>query len=188
VTALGEWKLGGLYELWRNDRALVSADASIGHGSVLSIDLVRFAEDILDGNFTDPSLVGTDAGTSYDVGLRGALATSGWTGFTADAGLGVNDFGASDGEVRWRAAAAFSMDWGQRGAAPVGAIIKGGISRLSTESFDADANRSLGLSVYYTGREDFQLGLVGSWSHLALRDLGTSMNIKTYQFTLRYFF
>lgn len=188
VNAARGWSAGALFEVWRNERMMVSADARAGHGDVIVIDLIRYTEDVIAGKIADASIVRTDAGVLFDVGVRAAFATSDWSGLTATAGAGANDFGGSRGDVRWWAGATYGMDFGQRGSTPIGLLIKGHLSRLSTESFDLETERSLGLNVSYTGRDDFQIGLATSWSYVPLRDLDVALNIKSTQLTLRYYF
>jgi hypothetical protein len=118
-TALTHIELGALAELWHNDRIMLAGAVEGGFSNGLIVDFVWFAGDIIDGDYRSASLVRQSDGASFGAGLRAASAVSGWGGITAIGQIGGTTIDPYKDELRWRLAANGSVDFGQRGNAPV---------------------------------------------------------------------
>ena len=157
----------------------------MGHGEAIAIGL----QDLSLSTLLGAKLVHSDAGTVYDLGIRAAYAASHWVGVLFDGGIGVDDFGSNKDRVRWRSAASLGLDWGQKNSIPLGVMVKGEISQFTAaQTLQYDLNRDVMLGLFYTGREDIQLGLETTWGSVPLRDLNATLELTTVLFTLRYFF
>ena len=188
VTALTSGQLGTIFELWRNERVLLSAAADLGYVNGLVIDFVQFATDIIDGNTRNASLVTNDQGARGDAGLRIAWAWNQWSGLTGVGQVGFADIGTLSGDVLWRFAASGSADFGQHGNAPVGVQLSLDVDRLKPQSADIKTAVDIGVGVYYTGREDLNLGLEIDWSRWPLQNWDTVAYPVSFGVALRYYF
>jgi hypothetical protein len=189
VTTLMTIQTGGLFELWRNDSVLLSAFADVGYLDGLVIDFVQFAEDVIDGNTKNASLVVSGAGGFVAGGLRTAWAWSEWSGLTAYGQVGyynIDEFTTDDAHLRLGAMAGF--DFGQRGGSPVGVTLNFDVDRLTPQAFEGETALALGLGVHYTGREDLNLGLETQVSRLPLRDWDEIAYPISFGLALNYYF
>jgi hypothetical protein len=188
VTALTSGQLGAVVELWRNESVLLSAAADLGYVNGLVIDFIQFAKDIIDGNTRNASLVREDNGARGDAGLRVAWAWNQWSGLTGVGQVGFADLGSLSDEVLWRFAASGSADFGQRGNAPVGVQLSLDVDHLKPQTADVKTAIGVGVGVYYTGREDLNLGLEIDWTRWPLQDWDTVVYPVALGMALRYFF
>lgn len=188
VTVLTDFDLGILVELWRKDSALMSAGADFGYVNGLAIDFVRFVEDVIDGNYKYASLVREDDGARGSANLRAAWALNRWAGLSGMGQIGFVDIGTLSNETRWRIAASGSVDFGQRGNAPVGLQLSVDVDRFTPQAADVQTAVGVGFGVYYTGREDLNLGLEAQWSRWPLHGWDTVAYPASYGLALRYFF
>jgi len=188
VTAIKSIDIGGLVELWRNDRFLVSALLDVGYTDGIVIDFIKFVEEILDGNVEDPSIIRPVDGGTVDGGLSAAVALNEWAGITGLGQIGAADVEGLSDELRWLFAIAGSVDFGQRGNAPVGLALSFEADRLKPGTMGTSTSLGMGLGVFYTGREDLNLGVEIKGSRLPLQDWDTTVYPMSYGLALAYFF
>jgi hypothetical protein len=188
VTATLVIQGGVTVELWRNDIVLLSGHVNGGYVDGMIIDFVQFAEEIIDGNYESASVVRIVDGGSVSGGLRTAWALNEWAGI-----LGVGEIGHSEAEqlgdnFKWRLAAAGSVDFGQRGNAPVGLTLGMELDHLEPKSFSSETEASISLGAYYTGRDDLNLGIEFKKSRLPLRDWDEISYPSSLSLVFSYFF
>jgi hypothetical protein len=188
VTAVKTVNLGGLVELWRNDRFLVSALLDVGYTDGIVIDFIKFVEEIVDGNVEDPSIVRPIDGGTVDGGLSAAVALNEWAGITGLGKIGAADVEGMSDELRWLFAISGSVDFGQRGNAPVGLTLSFEADRLKPGTMGTSTSLGVGVGVFYTGREDLNLGVEIRGSRLPLQDWDTTVYPMSYGLSLAYFF
>lgn len=189
VSALVSAGLGTTVALWRNERVLLSGVADLGYGNGLAINLVKFAEDLIVGEIENARLLTTEDVVRIDGGLRAAWAAKTWMGFNGVAQLGYSNADARKEDLLWRVAGAASADFGQRGDTPVGLQLSVDIDKLKQRTANTDgAAVFVGLGVYYTGREDFSIGLEGNWGRLPLFDSDVVIHPVSWLLALRYYF
>jgi hypothetical protein len=170
VTALIVIQAGVMVELWRNDKVLLSGFVDGGYVDGMIIDFVQFAEKVVDGDYENASVVITGDGGSVAGGLRTAWAFNQWAGLVGEGDIGYSNAEQLTDEFKWRLAAAGTVDFGQRGNAPVGLALNLEFDRLRPKGFNGEVEASLGLGVYYTGRDDLNLGLEFRKSRLPMKD------------------
>jgi hypothetical protein len=188
ISATLGWSVGTTVELWHNDSVLLSGIANLDVSRVLLIDLVQFAEDVVAGNTENASLLVTTTGGTFDVGLSAAWAVNPWSGVVGVARAGYADTDQVNTDLVWRLAGAYSMDFGQRGQAPIGLLAKVEADRLNQQVATNNATFSVGVGVFYTGREDINIGAELDWSQLPLINRDIVINPFSINFVLRYFF
>lgn len=189
VTALLHAGVGTTVMLWQNDNVLLSgvADLSFSHG--LAINLIQFAEDVIAGDIENASLLTTEDIIAVEGGVRAAWAAKPWMGFNGAAVLGHTNADNDQTDLLWRLAGSASVDFGQRGGAPIGLLLSLDLDKLQQRTVNIDNVATIvGFGTYYTGREDFTIGLEGSWGHMTLRDSDVVINPVNWQMTLRYYF
>jgi hypothetical protein len=146
------------------------AAGSVGYADGMIVDFVRFAEDVIDGDYLNASVVRTSAGGMADGSLRAAWALNHWAALLALGGVGYSGVEGIDESVRWRASLGGSVDFGQRGDAPVGLSLVLDFDRLSLAALEGEDHFGVDVGVHYTGREDLNLGLVLNVSRVPLTD------------------
>jgi len=188
VTALKIVGVGATVELWRNDRFLVSGMLDFGFADGIVIDFVKFVEEIIEGNVENPSIIRVVDGGTVDGGFSAALALNEWAGITGAGQIGAADVEGISDELRWRVIVAGSVDFGQRGNAPVGLALEFDADRLKPGTMGTDTSLGLGLGVYYTGREDLNLGVEIRGARLPLQNWDTVAYPMSYGLAMVYFF
>jgi hypothetical protein len=178
VTVLKVIDLGGTVELWRNDRVLLSAALKFGFIDGLVIDFVKFAEDVIEGNIENATIINTVDGGTVDGGINAAWALNHWAGITGVAHVGSADVEGLSGELRWRLAA----------AGTVGVGLSFDVDHLTPSTVEAGTAVGVGLGVHYTGRDDLNLGLELRWSRLPLQGWDTTAYPVSFGLALSYYF
>ena len=166
VSALTDFEVGVLYETWRSDDKLVSVFGDLEWGKTLRVDLVQFAEDVISGGIRNASVLFAESAMTYTGGVRFAWATSRWTGISAEGVLGGTTVDREDESVLWRVAASHSWDFHQKGSRPVGLALSVALDQQRTLGIGSDTAVDVGLGVFYTGREDLNLGAELNWVRL----------------------
>jgi hypothetical protein len=190
VTVLTGGRGGALVELWRGNSVVLSGTAAGGYARTFLIDFAGFAEDILAGNIYNASIVRNVEGGTFDVGLNCAWAINEWSGVHALGQFGYfgGQFQDVSDDTRWRVAANGSVDLGQNGGSPVGLQLGFELNRLQPQSTDGGAAFSLGGGVYYTGRDDFNLGLDMRWMNIPLENWDFDLKPFSFGIALHYYF
>lgn len=190
VTVITGGRGGALVELWRNQQVMISGALAGGYTRTFLIDFVGFAEDILAGDIYNASIIRNVEGGTFDAGLIGAWAINEWAGVTAIGQYGY--FGGQyqdvSDETRWRVAANGGVDFGQRGGPPVGLQLGFDVNRLHRQFSGDGAAFTLGGGVYYTGRDDFNLGLDVRWMNIPLEDWDFDLDPLSFGIALHYYF
>lgn len=186
VTAATSFEMGTSVRLWNAERFLLTATADAGIGSVLAIDVFQYVEDVIDAGFQGASLTQTDDGLGLDAGLRSAWTLRRWAGLTGLVKMHYFNTVRRD-ELGWGIGISGSIDFGQKQGPPVGL--------LATVAFDDirfDPNEKseahYGGGVFYTGREDFSLGLEISYFRNPLRQPEVSLDGMTFWISAWYYF
>jgi hypothetical protein len=188
VTATFGGTVGTTIELWRDDAMLLSGEADLGFGNTLLIDILKFAEDVIDKGIRDASILNKETGVKATAGLRYAWAFNHWSGITAIGSAGYTNADARGQRTLWRIGATYSADFGQRGNKPIGLLAYLGADRSSQRVLQADAILEIGLGVYYTGHEDFNIGVEFQGSRMPLQNWDIVVYPSTFTLALHYYF
>jgi hypothetical protein len=188
VTALTSSGLGTTVELWRNERVLLSGLLNVGHGQALVVNLVKFAEDVIESGPENASILTTDEGGTIDGGLALAWAPNPWSGVTAFGQIGYSRIETRDDDLLWRLAGTGSVDFGQRDQAPVGLLLTVDIDRLKPKSVAGGTAVAIGGGIFYTGREDINLGLEIHWMRFTQFARDVTIHPMSFDLVLRYYF
>jgi len=183
--------VGATVALGGNDRLLCSGLLDFKIAKVLVIDFVRFAQDVVDGQWNDLSLIKTEWRKILSGGLSTAYALNHWSGVVAMGNLGGAIGNTGGASLAWRLAVALSMDLARRrpDGPPIGIVLTGALDdeRFVNET-QADLSSKLGLGVFYTGRPDLALGLDVDWSRVRFAQNDSVAYPFSFSLALRYLF
>lgn len=188
ISVLKGGELGGTVELWRRERMLLSGLLDVRWADALAVDLVQFVEDVVANGPENASIVTTVDGVSITGGVAFAWAANPWSGTTAVLQLGENNLETSADGLLWRLAGTASVDFGQNDKAPIGLLLTLDIDELKPQSENSGTDVGVGLGVFYTGREDFHLGIEAEWSRIRQVTRDVTINPTTFDLVLRYYF
>ncbi len=188
VTVLTGCRGGAVVELWRGDNIMLSGMATGGYATTFIVDFAGFAEDVLAGNIENASIIRGVEGGTFDAGLVSAWAFNEWSGIHGLGQVGWAGGQFESDNTRWRLAANANLDFGQRGGTPVGLQLGFDLNSLLPQSSADDAVLNIGGGVYYTGRDDFNLGLDVRWTQIPLEDWDFDLKPISFGIALRYFF
>jgi len=188
VSVLTDFGLGTTIKLWEREDILVSGTADVGSGAGLLVDLVQFAEEVIENGPENASVVRTVDGVLLDAGLSAAWAINHYSGVTATGLLGYHSMETRREDLAWRLATSGSVDFGQNDKAPVGLLLFLDWDNLTVRSAAAGTAFSLGGGVFYTGREDLNLGLEITWSRFTQVTRDVKINPISFDLVLKYFF
>ena len=123
VSVVTNFLAGTTVRLWSSDKFMVSGVFDVGYGSSLRIDLLGWAEQIIEeGIDTDASITTVDDGVVLDGGARVAWAPKPHYGFTGLVQLGYSSALRNDSRVDGEVALTGSIDFAQKGGAPIGLL------------------------------------------------------------------
>jgi len=188
VSALFSTDLKSTIELWRGEDVLLSGLVGLGFGNVLVIDLVQFAEDIINNGPENASILTMEDGVTVDGGVAAAWALNHWAGLTALGQIGYSNIGSQTDELLWRLAATGTVDFGQNDKAPIGLLLWLDVDRLGPKTIAGGTANAAGIGVFYTGREDLNLGVEIGWSRFRQLTRDITINPVNFAITLRYYF
>jgi hypothetical protein len=193
VTAATRSKVGWLVRVWGNERALVSASATVTNQSATVVDILGFVEGVIDsggltpGNRIVRSVPTTDgrggARFAYGFGRSFGLAGLFETGYgeSLERGTG-NQWFTSGG-------ATLSLDLSEIASIPLGITLGGyGSSLSSSLDENVEGQQALILGLGYVGRSDFDLGLEATYQRNPQEKVSQPFELAFVQLTMRYYF
>lgn len=188
VTAAFGGGVGVTAEMWHSDAMLLSGSADLDIGQNLVIDILQFAEDVINKGIGKASILRKHTGVSVNAGLRYAWAINEWSGLTAVGSAGVTSLESRNSHFLWRLGGAYSLDFGQRGGKPIGFLVHLEADQLSQGVLRAGTIIGTGLGVYYTGHEDFNIGFEYNLSRMPLQNWDITVYPSAFTLALRYYF
>jgi hypothetical protein len=186
VTAVTSFDMGTSVRVWNDDRILLTATADAAMGSVLAIDVFQYVEDVIDSGFERASLTKSDNGLTLDGGLRSAWTLRPWAGLMGLLKAHYFNTVRRD-EAGWGAGIAGSIDFGQKHGPPVGLLASAVFDEIRFDP-NEKSEVQLGAGVFYTGREDFSVGLELGYFRKPLRTPKVVLDGMTFRINAQYYF
>ena len=192
VSALAAIELGGLARIWHNDKAVLSAAASLRQNKLIGVDIIGFAQSIVDTGIIDTStLFGTIPSTRWKGGLRFAYAPNDLWGVLAfaDFGSGESLAGKEENDTVFEMGGLASLDLNTRTKLPIGFAL--GYRHTSYPEASGDLIERAGLTTFriaYTGRREFSIGLETGYTVAPIVDTDKTLNFGSLVFNIQYFF
>jgi hypothetical protein len=192
ISALASIQLGGIARIWHNDSAVLSAAASLRQNKLIGVDIIGFAQSIVDTGIIDTSnLFGTIPSTRWKGGLRFAYAPNDLWGVLAfvDFGSGDSLAGEEEKDTVFEFGGLASLDLNTRTKLPIGFAL--GYRYTNYPESSGDLIESAGLTtlrIAYTGRREFSIGLEAGYTAAPVVDTEQSLKFGSLMFNIQYFF
>lgn len=191
LNAFVDFSLGGKVKVWGNRNFFLSANLDFANTGVSGVSVLEWARGVVDsGALSDSSLVATGSTGSFRGGLNLSYAPAPWIGFTGVTLFGLgNAVGDLESEFAFQGQISTDIDLAPITSVPIGFIL--GYDRNTfvqqggeiTDSIDAFI-----FGVFYTGRDDFSIGLELQNATLPLKNVDRSIRTGEASINLRYFF
>jgi hypothetical protein len=195
VSVVTGFRVGGLASLARSNRLVLSANVDLSRSNVSLLNIVGFAEELIDSVEAGGSLDSLSIAYKYHAwqghgGLRMAYSPTPLLGLSANASFAVGEEFVSleDSFLDVDLGATVDFNLHSAGVAPIGFVLS---YRYST--FSDRVETSLGtshaalLGISYVGNEDFAGGIEMYASRVPLAD-GDSVSIAFTAIRMRYYF
>ena len=167
VSVVSAFRLGGLARLAQSNSVALSATLSVNRSSSTLLNLVEFAEEIIDSVESGGSLDSLSLSRKVNTwqgrgGVRFAWAPSRALGVTALAALSVGEdlLVLEETATSWNAGALLDLDLHSISNVPLGFVIGyhyGSQAHRSEQASGGSHRATVGIA--YMGREDFSVGL-----------------------------
>jgi hypothetical protein len=189
VTGSFVWILGATARIFQSDKVILSATADFGRSDLVGLDPFSFAQKIVDEGIgaEDNNLVGTTEAISAVASVRVGWAPAAWIGVTGLLEAGYGDVTESSSETLTGGGATVGIDLENLGVVPIGFQLSAETDAFTAGGSDLTARSwSYGLGVFYTGWDDFSIGLETVMSLLDRRDVDDDFEAFIATFNLRY--
>ncbi len=192
VSAVYGVNLGVSVRLLRTERVMLSGTVALRPRDLITLNLFDFAQSVIDevGLTEDNNLVDHDKSYNASAGLRFAWSPWVWLGLTALGEIGAGDpLGDEPTDLATTLATTADVDLGMLTSVPIGFLLSFSRNSFSENAGDlAEAVTTFGLGVFYTGREDFSIGIEAQAAKLPERGSEDDLDAVLGTFVLRYYF
>jgi hypothetical protein len=191
LNAYVDFALGAKFRLWRNRNFFLSANFDFANTGVSSINVLNWVRTVVDtGELTDSALVAKGSTGSLRGGLNLAYAPAPWLGLSGLALFGLgNAVGDLDSEFAFEGAISADIDFGAISSVPIGLLLAFDSNSFTQEGGDITTSiDSFIWGIFYTGRDDFSIGLEFQNSKLPLRQADETIRASEVSINLRYWF
>jgi hypothetical protein len=189
VTGSFVWILGATARIFQSDKVILSGTVDFGRSDLVGLDPFGFAQKIVDEGIgaEDNNLVGTTEAISAVASVRVGWAPAAWIGVTGLLEAGYGDVTESSSETLTGGGATVGIDLENLGVVPIGFQLSAETDAFTAGGSDLAARSwSYGLGVFYTGWDDFSIGLETVMSLLDRRDVDDDFEAFIATFNLRY--
>lgn len=191
LNAFVDFSLGGKVKVWRDKKFLLSANLDFANTGVSGVSVLDWARKIVEqGALSDTSLVTSGSTGSFRAGLNLSYAPEPWIGFTGLTLFGLgNAVGDLESEFAFQGQISTDIDLAPVNGVPIGFIL--GYDRNTFVQQGGEITDSLDafiFGLFYTGRDDFNIGLEFQNAKLPLKKVDKSIRTSEASINVRYFF
>jgi hypothetical protein len=189
VTGTFAWGLGATARIYQSRKVIISGAIDFGRSEIVGLDAFGFAQSVIDnGGLTeDNSLVASANAISGLLGARLGWAPASWIGVTAVLEGGRGDLTESDAETVLGGGGTVGVDLKKLNMIPIGILLSFDTEGFAQRGADlATRSNGYGLGVFWTGWEDFIIGLETTMRVLNRRDAEDDFEAFVASFNLRY--
>jgi hypothetical protein len=196
ATAVYGGSFGAVFRLVESQKLFLSALAEMRGNSLYAISPLSFAEDVIESGGIDSTtqLLGTGDNGRFVGGVRAAYAFAPWLGITGLAEFGpakrfFEDDAGDRNTTTFDAGGTVSLDLRPVARVPLG-FVGSFLYQSENERGDDLVGKQtvFGLGVFYTGRQDFQIGVELNYQRLDQQGLDNKINASQIKLLLRYDF
>lgn len=183
---------GATARVWGAERAALAVSADVILGNAYTINILDFAEDILENGWDEESSFVMESNTSQGrLGLVGAWAPKRWLGVTGsvDWGWAERSGGRNWDGRRLGGSGTVGIDFKELDTVPIG--VRFALSSQPTGQGGTglgDDITSYGVGVFYTGRPDLSIGADAMFLRLPLIDSDVKTDALQFSIDMRYYF
>jgi hypothetical protein len=191
LNAFVDLSLGGKVKVWGNRSFLLSANLDYANTGVSGVSVLDWARKVVEsGALSDSSLVASASTGSFRGGLNLSYAPKSWLGFTALTLFGLgNAVGDLDSEFAFQGQISTDIDLAPVNGVPIGFILGYDRNTFVQQGGEiTDSSDAFIFGVFYTGRDDFSIGLELENAKLPLKTVDKSIRTGEASINLRYFF
>jgi hypothetical protein len=191
LNAFIDFSLGGKGKIWGNRAMLLSAIVDYSSTGVSGVSVLEWARKIVEnGALSDSSLVAKGSTGSFRGGLNLSYAPKPWIGFTGLALFGLgNATGDLESEFAFQGQISTDIDLAAVNSVPIGFILAYDRNTFVQQGGEiTDAVDAFTFGVFYTGRDDFSIGLEFQNATLPLKKVDRSIRTGEASVNLKYFF
>jgi hypothetical protein len=189
VTGSFVWSVGATARILQSDKVILSGTLDFGRTDLVGLDPFGFAQKVIEDSLEvgENNLVGTAEAINAVAGVRVGWAPAPWIGITGVLEAGYGDVTEESSEALTGGGATVGIDLKNLGVIPIGLQLSAQTDAFSQGGADLAARSwSYGLGVFYTGWDDFSVGLETTMSLLDRRDTEDDFEAFIATFNLRY--
>jgi len=188
VTGTFGWNLGATARIYQSQKVIISGALDFARSNIVGIDPFGFAQSIIDDGLTeDNSLVESGNAISGILGARIGWAPASWIGVTALLEGGRGDVTESGSEAVIGGGGTVGVDLKNLNVIPIGILLSFDSDAFSQAGADlATRSTGYGFGLFWTGWEDFVIGLETTMRVLDRRDSEDDFEAFVATFNLRY--
>jgi hypothetical protein len=189
VTGSFAWNLGATARILQSEKVILSGALDFARTDLIGLDPFGFAQSIIDGGLEqdENSLVASTDAISGVLGVRVGWAPAPWVGITGLVETGRGDVTDESSETLIGGGATVGIDLKNLGVVPIGFLLTFDTDAFSPGGADlASRSTGYGLGVYYTGWDDFSIGVETSMRVLDRRDAEDDFEAFIATFNLQY--
>jgi len=189
VTGTFGWQLGGMARIYQSRKVIVSGSLDFARSNIIGLDAYGFAQRVIDngGLAEDNSLVASANAISGVLGARLGWAPVSWIGITANVEGGRTDLTESGSDTRFGGGGTVGVDLKNLNVIPVGFLLTFESDAFSRGGSDLGTRSTgYGLGFFWTGWEDFVIGVETTMRVVERRDVDDNFEAFLLTFNLRY--
>lgn len=189
VTGSFIWKVGATARIFQKEKVIVSGALDFGRTDLVGMDPFGFAQKIVNEGLgaEDNNLVGTAEAISAVASVRAGWAPAPWIGVTGVLEGGYGDVTESSSQTLFGGGGTVGIDLENLGVIPLGFMLSAETDAFTQGGADIAARSwTYGFGVFYTGWDDFSIGLETSMAVLERRDAEDDFEAFVATFNLRY--
>ena len=190
ISATASIDIGAQARIWRNKHFFLSGSLDYQSNGITEVNVLSWVRQVVDsGDLTDSLLVTSESSGTFVGGLNLAYSPAAWLGLTGLLRSGIGEgYGDLDARFVYTAGLKADVDFKEFGFIPIGASAFFKSSRLAQRTEDySDTIETFGGGLFFTGEEDFSVGLEYSFATLPT-DIGPEVDLSMIQLNLKYFF
>ncbi len=189
VTGTFGWELGAVARIYQSRKVIISGALDFARSNIIGVDAFGFAQRVIDnGGLTDDnSLVASGNAISGLLSARLGWAPASWIGVTGVLEGGRGDVTDSDSETALGGGGTVGVDLKNLNFIPLGLLFSFDSDAFSQGGADlATRSTGFGLGLFWTGWQDFIIGLETTTRLLDRRDVEDDFEAFVMTFNLRY--
>ena len=198
ISALYGYGFGASVNLVKKTNWEMAGTLDVRGNTLYAVSPLGFVQSVIDNaangdsslTSSQDSLLDSGNNSRFVAGVRGAYVPAAWIGFTGyfEAGIGKKFTGRDANTSVANFGATTNVDFKPLTGTPVGVLLQYRRQSLNEKSENVGRSNDYGFGLFYTGRQDFAIGLENSWSKIDQPRTSKQVNATQIKLLLRYDF